>query len=177
MKKISELIGSGDLFAEIAKIKTFSAFSGMDTKDLTAFFVCQYGEKCCTDSVSVMTLEQIAKFIVYTRGEIIDNLTTYHDKFSENLNKSGSAVTVHTQTNTGTNDSLQKVVPNNLTEMKEKSFIAVTNSGTVEDRTETTEKISPNYKKSIFTNNLICDIFAVIANAISIYIYVDQVVK
>ena len=173
MKKISELIGSGDLFAEIAKIKTFSAFSGMDTKDLTAFFVCQYGEKCCTDSVSVMTLEQIAKFIVYTRGEIIDNLTTYHDKFSENLNKSGSAVTVHTQTNTGTNDSLQKVVPNNLSEMKEKSLIAVTNSGTVEDRTETTEKISPSIKKSIFTNNLICDIFAVIANAISIYIYVD----
>ena len=38
MKKISELIGDGDLFAEIAKIKTFSAFSGMDTKDLTAFF-------------------------------------------------------------------------------------------------------------------------------------------
>lgn len=177
MKKICELIGSGDLFAEIAKIKTFPAFSGMDTKDLTAFFVCQYGEKCCTDSVSAMTLEQIAKFIVYTRGEIIDNLTTYHDKFSETLNKSGSAVTVHTQTNTGTNDSLQKVVPNNLTEMKEKSLIAVTNSGTVEDRTETTEKISPTVKKSIFTNDLICDIFAVIANAISIYIYVDQVIK
>ena len=173
MKKISELIGDGDLFAEIAKIKTFSAFSGMDTKDLTAFFVCQHGEKCCTDSVSVMTLEQIAKFIVYTRGEIIDNLTTYHDKFTENLNKSGSVVTVHTQTNSGTNDSLQKVVPNNLSEMKEKSLIAVTNSGNIEDRTETTEKISPNYKKNIFTNNLICDIFAVIANAISIYIYVE----
>ena len=173
MKKISELIGSGDLFAEIAKIKTFSAFSGMDTKDLTAFFVCQQGEKCCTDSVSAMSLEQVAKLIVYTRGEIIDNLTTYHDKFSETLTKSGSAVTVHTQTNTGTNDSLQKVVPNNLTEMKEKSLIAVTNSGTVEDRTETTEKISPTVKKSIFTNDLICDIFAVIANAISIYIYVD----
>ena len=28
MKKICELIGTGDLFAEIAKIKTFSAFSG-----------------------------------------------------------------------------------------------------------------------------------------------------
>ena len=173
MKKISDLIGTGDLFAEIAKIKTFSAFSGMDTKDLTAFFVCQHGEKCCTDSISNMSLEQVAKFIVYTRGEIIDNLTTYHDKFTENVNKSGSVVTVHTQTNSGTNDSLQKVVPNNLSEMKEKSLIAVTNSGTTEDRTETTEKISPNYKKSIFTNNLICDIFAVIANAISIYIYVE----
>ena len=173
MKKISELIGTGDLFAEIEKIKNFSAFSDMDTKDLTTFFVCQHGEKCCTDSVSAMSLEQVAKFIVYTRGEIIDNLTTYHDKFSENVDKSGSVVTVHTQTNSGTNDSLQKVVPNNLTEMKEKSLIAVTNSGTIQDRTETTEKISPNYKKSIFTNNLICDIFAVIANAISIYIYVD----
>ena len=175
MKRISELIGSGDLFAEIAKIKTFSAFSGMDTKDLTAFFVCQQGEKCCTDSVSAMSLEQVAKLIVYTRGEIIDNLTTYHGKFSENLNKSGSAVTVHTQTNSGTNDSLQKVVPNNLTEMKEKSLIAVTNTGTLEDRTETTEKISPDDKMGIFTNDLICDIFAVIASAISIYIY-DQVV-
>lgn len=176
MKKISDLIGTGDLFAEIAKIKTFSAFSGMDTKDLTEFFVCQQGERYCTDSVSTMTLEQVAKLIVYTRGEIIDNLITYHGKFSENLTKSGSVVTVHTQKNTGTNDSLQKVVPNNLTEMKEKSLIAVTNTGNIEDRTETTEKISPYVKKSIFTNDLICDIFAVIANAISIYIYVDQVV-
>lgn len=173
MRKISELIGDGDLFAEIAKIKTFSAFSGMSTKDLTDLFVCQQGEKCCTDSISVMSLEQVAKLIVFTRGEIIDNLTTYHEKFSETLNKCGSVVTVHTQTNSGTNDSLQKVVPNNLNEMKEKSLIAVTNSGTVEDRTETTGKISPNYKKSIFTNDLICDIFAVIANAISIYIYVE----
>ena len=173
MKKISELIGTADLFAEIAKIKTFSAFSGMDTKDLTAFFVCQQGDRWCTDSISAMSLEQIAKLIVYTRGEIIDNLTTYHGKLSETLNKSGSAVTVRTQTKSGTNDSLQKVVPNNLSEMKEKSLMEVTDSGTVEDRTETTEKISPNYKKSIFTNDLICDIFAVIANAISIYIYVE----
>ena len=133
MKKISELIGTGDLFAEIAKIKTFSAFSGMSTKDLTDLFVCQQGEKSCTDSVSAMSLEQVAKLIDYTRGEIIDNLNTYHEKFSETLNKCGSVVTVHTQTNSGTNDSLQKVVPNNLTEMKEKSLIAVTNYGTVED--------------------------------------------
>ena len=177
MKKIYELIGTGDLFAEIAKIKTFSAFSGMDTKDLTEFFVCQQGERYCTDCVSAMSLAQVAKLIVYTRGEIIDNLTNYHEKFSDVVNKSGSVVTVHTQTTNGTNDSIQKVVPNNLTEMKDKSLIAVTNSGNVEDRTETTEKISPDDKKSIFTNDLICDIFAVIANAISIYIYVDQVVK
>lgn len=173
MKKIYEVIGTGDLFAEIAKIKTFSAFTGIDTKDLTDFFVCQQGERYCTDCISTMTLEQIAKLIVYTRGEIIDNLTNYHEKFSDVVNKSGSVVTVHTQTTNGTNDSLQKVVPNNLTEMRDKSLIAVTNSGNVEDRTETTEKISPDDKKSIFTNDLICDIFAVIANAISIYIYVD----
>ena len=173
MKKISELIGTGDLFAEIAKIKTFPAFSGIDTKDLTALFVCQQGEKYCTDSISAMSLEQVAKLIVFTRGEIIDNLTTYHDKFSDTLNECGSVVTVHTQTKSGTNDSLQKVVPNNLTEMKEKSLIAVTDSGTVEDRTETNGKISPTVKKSIFTNSLIYDIFAIIANAISIYIYVD----
>ena len=173
MKKIYEVIGTGDLFAEIAKIKTFSAFSGMNTQDLTDFFVCQQGERYCTDCISAMTLEQIAKLIVYTRGEIIDNLTNYHEKFSDVVNKSGSVVTVHTQTTNGTNDSLQKVVPNNLTEMKEKSMIAVTNTGNIEDRTETTEKISPDDKKSIFTNDLICDIFAVIANAISIYIYVD----
>ena len=173
MKKIYEVIGTGDLFAEIAKIKAFSAFSGMNTKDLTDFFVCQQGERYCTDCVSAMSLEQVAKLIVYTRGEIIDNLTNYHEKFSDVVNKSGSVVTVHTQTTNGTNDSLQKVVPNNLTEMKDISLIAVTNSGNVEDRTETTEKISPDDKKSIFTNDLICDIFAVIANAISIYIYVD----
>ena len=171
MKKISELIGDGDLFAEIAKIKTFSAFSGMSTKDLTDLFVCQQGEKSCTDSVSAMSLEQVAKLIVFTRGEIIDNLTTYHEKFSETLNKCGSVVTVHTQTNSGTNDSLQKVVPNNLTEMKEKSLIAVTNTGSVEDRTETNKEISPDDKKCIFTNDLLCDIFAVIANAISLYVY------
>ena len=157
MKKISDLIGTGDLFAEIAKIKTFSAFSGMDTKDLTTFFVCQQGERYCTDSISAMSLEQVAKLIVYTRGEIIDNLTTYHEKFSETLNKSGSVVTVHTQKNSGTNDSLQKIVPNNLTEMKEKSMIAVTNTGNIEDRTETTEKISTDDKMSIFTNDLICE--------------------
>ena len=173
MKKISELIGTGDLFAEIVKIKPISAFSGFDTKDLTDFFVCQQGDRYCADCVSAMTLEQVAKLIVYTRGEIIDNLTTYHDKFSETLTKSGSVVTVHTQTNSGTNDSIQKVVPNNLNEMKEKSLIAVTNSGNIEDRTETTGKISPNVKKGIFTNDLICDIFTVIADAISIYIYVD----
>lgn len=173
MKKISELIGTGDLFAEIAKIKTFPAFSGMNTNDLTEIFMCQQGERYCTDYISNMSLEQVAKLIVYTRGEIIDNLTTYHEKFSETLNKSGSVVTVHTQKNSGTNDSLQKVVPNNLNEMKEKSLIAVTNTGNIEDRTETTEKISPNVKKGIFTNDLICDIFTVIANAISIYIYVE----
>ena len=173
MKKISELIGNGDLFAEIMEIKPISAFDGMDTQDLTDLFVCQQGERYCTDCVSAMTLKQVAKLIVYSRGEIIDNLITYHGKFSETMNKSGSVVTVHTQTNSGTDDSLQKVVPNNLTEMREKSLIAVTKSGTIEDRTETNEKISPDDKKSIFTNELICDIFAVIANAISIYIYVD----
>lgn len=173
MKKIYDLIGNGDLFAEIVKIKPFSAFSGFNTKDLTDLFVCQQGERYCTDYISTMSLEQVAKLIVYTRGEIIDNLTTYHEKFSDVVNKSGSVVTVHTQKNSGTNDSLQKVVPNNLNEMKEKSLIAVTNSGNLEDRTETTEKISPSIKKSIFTNDLICDIFAIIANAISIYIYVE----
>lgn len=173
MKKIYELIGNGDLFAEIAKIKTFSAFSGMNTKDLTDLFVCQQGERYCTDCVSAMTLEQIAKLIVYTRGDVIDNITKYSNKYAQSIDNAGNVVTVHTQTTNGTNDSLQKVVPNNLTEMKEKSMIAVTNTGNIEDRTETTEKISSDDKKSIFTNSLICDIFAVIANAISIYIYVD----
>lgn len=32
MKKISDLIGTGDLFAEIAKIKTFSAFPAWTPK-------------------------------------------------------------------------------------------------------------------------------------------------
>ena len=173
MKKIYEVIGTGDLFAEIAKIKTFSAFSGMDTKDLTDLFVCQQGERYCTDCVSAMTLEQIAKLIVYTRGEIIDNLTTYHDKFSADVHNSGSVVTVHTQTTNGTNDSTQKVVPHNLTEMRDKSSINTLTTGTTEDRTETTKDFSKDDKKNIFTNSLICDIFAVIANAISLYIYTE----
>ena len=173
MKKIYEVIGAGDLFAEIAKIKTFSAFTGMDTKDLTDFFVCQQGERYCTDCVSAMTLEQIAKLIVYTRGEIIDNLTTYHNKFSDDVNKCGSVVTVHTQTTNGTNDSTQKVVPHNLTEMRDKSSINTLTTGTTEDRTETTKDFSKDDKMNIFTNSLICDIFAVIANAISLYIYME----
>lgn len=173
MKNISEVIGTGDLFAEIAKIKTFSAFSGMDTKDLTDIFVCQQGERYCTDCVSAMTLEQIAKLIVYTRGDVIDNITKYSNKYAQSIDNAGNVVTVHTQTTNGTNDSTQKVVPHNLTEMRDKSSINTLTTGTTEDRTETTKDFSKDDKMNIFTNSLICDIFAVIANAISIYIYVD----
>ena len=173
MKKIFEVIGTGDLFAEIAKIKTFSAFSGMDTKDLTDFFVCQHGERYCTDCVSAMTLEQIAKLIVYTRGDVIDNITNYSNKYAQSIDNAGNVVTVHTQTTNGTNDSIQKVVPHNLTEMRDKSSINTLTTGTTEDRTETTKDFSKDDKMNIFTNSLICDIFAVIANAISLYIYME----
>ena len=173
MKKIYELIGDGDLFAEIAKIKTFSALSGMNTKDLTDFFVCQQGERYCTDCVSAMTLEQIAKLIVYTRGDVIDNITKYSNKYAQSIDNAGNVVTVHTQTTNGTNDSTQKVVPHNLTEMRDKSSINTLTTGTTEDRTETTKDFSKDDKMNIFTNSLICDIFAVIANAISLYIYME----
>ena len=173
MKKIFEVIGTGDLFAEIAKIKTFSAFSGMDTKDLTDFFVCQHGERYCTDCVSAMTLEQIAKLIVYTRGDVIDNITNYSNKYAQSIDNAGNVVTVHTQTTNGTNDSIQKVVPHNLTEMRDKSSINTLTTGTTEDRTETSKDFSKDDKMNIFTNSLICDIFAVIANAISLYIYME----
>ena len=173
MKKIYEVIGTGDLFAEIAKIKTFSAFSGMSTKDLTDLFVCQQGERYCTDCVSAMTLEQIAKLIVYTRGDVIDNITKYSNKYAQSIDNAGNVVTVHTQTTNGTNDSTQKVVPHNLTEMRDKSSINTLTTGTTEDRTETTKDFSKDDKMNIFTNSLICDIFAVIANAISLYIYME----
>lgn len=173
MKKIYELIGDGDLFAEIAKIKTFSALSGMNTKDLTDFFVCQQGERYCTDCVSAMTLEQIAKLIVYTRGDVIDNITKYSNKYAQSIDNAGNVVTVHTQTTNGTNDSTQKVVPHNLTEMRDKSSINTLTTGTTEDRTETSKDFSKDDKMNIFTNSLICDIFAVIANAISLYIYME----
>ena len=173
MKKIYEVIGTGDLFAEIAKIKTFSAFSGMNTKDLTDFFVCQQGERYCTDCVSAMTLEQVAKLIVYTRGDVIDNITKYSNKYAQSIDNAGNVVTVHTQTTNGSNDSTQKVVPHNLTEMRDKSSINTLTTGTTEDRTETTRDFSKDDKMNIFTNSLICDIFAVIANAISLYIYME----
>ena len=173
MKKIYEVIGTGDLFAEIAKIKTFSAFSGMNTKDLTDLFVCQQGERYCSDCVSAMTLEQIAKLIVYTRGDVIDNITKYSNKYAQSIDNAGNVVTVHTQTTNGTNDSTQKVVPHNLTEMRDKSSINTLTTGTTEDRTETTKDFSKDDKMNIFTNSLICDIFAVIANAISLYIYME----
>ena len=173
MKKIYEVIGTGDLFAEIAKIKTFSAFSDMNTKDLTDLFVCQQGERYCTDCVSAMTLEQVAKLIVYTRGDVIDNITKYSNKYAQSIDNAGNVVTVHTQTTNGTNDSTQKVVPHNLTEMRDKSSINTLTTGTTEDRTETTKDFSKDDKMNIFTNSLICDIFAVIANAISLYIYME----
>ena len=173
MKKISELIGTGDLFAEIAKIKPISAFSGMNTKDLTEFFVCQQGERYCTDCVSAMTLEQVAKLIVITKGDVIDNITKYSNKYAQSIDNAGNVVTVHTQTTNGTNDSTQKVVPHNLTEMRDKSSINTLTTGTTEDRTETTKDFSKDDKMNIFTNSLICDIFAVIANAISLYIYME----
>ena len=173
MKKIFEVIGTGDLFAEIAKIKTFSAFSGMNTKDLTDLFVCQQGDRYCTDCVSAMTLEQLAKLIVYTRGDVIDNITKYSNKYAQSIDNAGNVVTVHTQTTNGTNDSTQKVVPHNLTEMRDKSSINTLTTGTTEDRTETSKDFSKDDKMNIFTNSLICDIFAVIANAISLYIYME----
>lgn len=173
MKKIYELIGNGDLFAEIEKIKTFSAFSGMDTKDLTDLFVCQQGDRYCTDCISNMSLEQIAKLIVYTRGDVIDNITKYSNKYAQSIDNAGNVVTVHTQTTNGTNDSTQKVVPHNLTEMRDKSSINTLTTGTTEDRTETSKDFSKDDKMNIFTNSLICDIFAVIANAISLYIYME----
>ena len=173
MKKIYEVIGTGDLFAEIVKIKTFSAFSGMNTKDLTDLFVCQQGERYCTDCVSAMTLEQIAKLIVYTRGDVIDNITKYSNKYAQSIDNAGNVVTVHTQTTNGSNDSTQKVVPHNLTEMRDKSSINTLTTGSTEDRTETTKDFSKDDKMNIFTNSLICDIFAVIANAISLYIYME----
>lgn len=173
MKKIYEVIGTGDLFAEIAKVKRFSAFDGYDTSDLNMFFITQHGERWCDDCISSMTLEQIAKLVVITKGDVIDNITKYSNKYAQSIDNAGNVVTVHTQTTNGTNDSTQKVVPHNLTEMRDKSSVNTLTTGTTEDRTETTKDFSNDDKMNIFTNSLICDIFAIIANAISLYIYME----
>ena len=57
--------------------------------------------------------------------------------------------------------------------MRDKSSINTLTTGTTEDRTETSKDFSKDDKMNIFTNSLICDIFAVIANAISLYIYME----
>ena len=171
MKTISEVIGTADLFAEIQQVHEFAAFRNVETRDLTTWFLAYHGDRLVQPGMSDMTVPQLARMIVHFKQDVIETLTEHAAKVFQAVLKSGSVVTVHTQTNSGTNDSLQKVVPNNLTEMKEKSLIAVTNTGSVEDRTETTKEISPDDKKCIFTNDLLCDIFAVIANAISLYVY------
>lgn len=171
MKTISEVIGTADLFAEIQQVHEFAAFRNVETRDLTAWFLAYHGDRLVQPGMSDMTVQQLARMIVHFKQDVIETLTEHAAKVFQAVLKSGSVVTVHTQTNSGTNDSLQKVVPNNLTEMKEKSLIAVTNTGSVEDRTETNKEISPDDKKCIFTNDLLCDIFGVIANAISLYVY------
>ena len=83
----------------------------------------------------------------------------------------GSTVTTHTHEGTTGQTQKQQVVPNNLTEMRDKSQITTDGNNSYTDTTTVNKDLNTDYKNVLFTNDLLCDIFAVIANAISLYVY------
>jgi hypothetical protein len=85
--------------------------------------------------------------------------------------KDGSEVTTHTHDGTSGQTQKQQVVPNNLTEMKDRSQITTDGENSYTETTTVNKDLNTDYKQILFTNDLLCDIFAVIANAISLYVY------
>lgn len=172
MKTLNEVIGTGDLFAEIAKIRTFDFMTGKETSDLTQWFLMCQGERIVYSAVENLSLSQIAQYIVSRKGDIIDNISQYSVKVFENTLSGGETVTKHTNTNNASDTSTQRVVPNNLTEYRDKNQIVDEKTGKSEDITTVSSKIDVSDKMKLFTNDLIYDIFGVMANTICIYIYV-----
>ena len=62
-------------------------------------------------------------------------------------------------------------MPNNLTEMRDKAQIKTDGENSFTETTTVNKDLNTDYKQVLFTNDLLCDIFAVIANAISLYVY------
>ncbi len=171
MKTLNEIIGTSDFFGEIKNIKDFSFMANYETENLTKWFLAYHGERYINSAFENFSITELAQIVVDMKGDIIENATQYSKKFFDNILTSGETVTKHNITKAENNSSVQKVVPNNLTDFKDKSKILSDNSGTTEDITTVTEKIKSDDRKKIFTNNLIYDIFSIIANTISLYIF------
>lgn len=171
MKTISEVIGTEDLFAEIAKIHEFAAFRNVETRDLTAWFLAYHGDRLVQPGISDMTVPQLARMIVHFKQDVIETLTEHAAKVFQAVLNDGSSITTHTHEGTSGQTQKQQVVPNNLTEMRDKAQIKTDGSDSYTDTTTVNKDLDTDYKKVIFTNDLLCDIFSVIANAISLYVY------
>ena len=171
MKTINEVIGTADLFGEIAKIHEFAAFRNVETSDLTAWFLAYHGDRLVQPGISDMTVSQLARMIVHFKADVIETLTEHAAKVFQAVLNDGSTVTTHTHEGTTGQTQKQQVVPNNLTEMRDKSQITTDGNNSYTDTTTVNKDLNTDYKNVLFTNDLLCDIFAVIANAISLYVY------
>lgn len=171
MKTINEVIGTADLFGEIAKIHEFAAFRNVETRDLTAWFLAYHGDRLVQPGISDMTVPQLAKMIVHFKADVIDTLTEHAAKVFQAVLNDGSTVTTHTHEGTTGQTQKQQVVPNNLTEMRDKAQIKTDGSNSYTETTTVNKDLNTDYKNVLFTNDLLCDIFSVIANAISLYVY------
>ena len=171
MKTISEVIGTADLFGEIAKIHEFTAFRNVESRDLTAWFLAYHGDRLVQPGISDMTVAQLAKMIVHFKADVIETLTEHAAKVFQAVLNDGSSVTTRTHEGTTGQTQKQQVVPNNLTEMRDKSQIATDGSNSFTETTTVNKELNTDYKNVLFTNDLLCDIFSVIANAISLYVY------
>lgn len=171
MKTISEVIGTADLFAEIEQIHEFAAFRNVETRDLTTWFLAYHGDRLVQPGISDMTVQQLAKMIVHFKADVIDTLTDHAAKVFQAVLTDGSSVTTHTHEGTSGQTQKQQIVPNNLTEMKDKAQIKTDGSDSYTDTTTVNKDLNTDYKNVLFTNDLLCDIFSVIANAISLYVY------
>ena len=171
MKTINEVIGTADLFAEIEQIHDFAAFRNVETRDLTAWFLAYHGDRLVQPGISDMTVQQLARMIVHFKADVIETLTEHAAKVFQAVLNDGSTVTTHTHEGTTGQTQKQQVVPNNLTEMRDKSQITTDGNNSYTDTTTVNKDLNTDYKNVLFTNDLLCDIFAVIANAISLYVY------
>ena len=171
MKTISEVIGTADLFAEIAKIHEFAAFRNVESRDLTAWFLAYHGDRLVQPGMSDMTVPQLAMMIVHFKQDVIETLTEHAVKVFQAVLQDGSSITTHTHDGTSGQTQKQQVVPNNLTEMRDRSQITTDGNDSYSETTTVNKDLNTDYKQVLFTNDLLCDIFAVIANAISLYVY------
>ena len=55
--------------------------------------------------------------------------------------------------------------------MRDKAQIKTDGNNSYTETTTVNKELNTDYKNVLFTNDLLCDIFAVIANAISLYVY------